>query len=262
MPFTFAHPAAAVIVRRAIRRGWLPLAPFAIGAMSPDFEYVLRLEPWARLGHTWPGIATFSLPVALAVVAWWEWQGGEAIRALAGLESSAARLLRAWPARRVTTIVAATTLGVATHIAWDGFTHWDGWAATLFPVIAERVTRAAPQFLWANVFQHTSTLVGSAVVLTWYYRQLQSRSVSSRLLSASRIKALVAIALPTLAIALWNAPRAGTITDTFQLKIIAGRFVVGAMAGLAIALVGYAFWWRSTGPRAFHEHETAPAIDR
>jgi hypothetical protein len=63
MPFTPAHAAAAWPVRRVVPA--LPLAPLAIGTFSPDFEYLLRLEPSGAFGHTPLGLLVFCLPLSL-----------------------------------------------------------------------------------------------------------------------------------------------------------------------------------------------------
>lgn len=247
MPFTFSHPAAAIVVRPAIRRGWLPLAPFVIGAMAPDFEYVARLEPWARVGHTWPGVVTFTLPVALVVLVAWVAFAGDAVRDLAGLApAGAAADARTRSPRWWIASVGALTLGIATHVAWDGFTHWDGYAARWFPILAQPVSPSVPRFFWANVLQHTSTVIGGAAVVSWYLRQLQSSPADHPLAAPWRRRALTMLGAATLGLALWNAPRAGTMTDPSPLKLAAGRFVVGGMAGLALGIVCYSWWWRAT----------------
>lgn len=237
MPFTFSHPAAAAVVWPAVRRGWLPLAPFVIGAMAPDFEYVWRLEPYALLGHTFPGVLTLTLPSAVAVLVWWEWRGRVALRQLLALPVARERRDRSWWGGAM----AALVLGVITHIGWDAFTHWDAWGATLLPVLAEPVAQGwVPGVHWANVLQHLSTLLGGVVVGRWLLRQVQQAGAVPALRAPWRLQIVGAIAVVCVAAALWNAPRTGAMTDRWRPRIVVGRAVVGGLAGLAVGLFTYA----------------------
>lgn len=215
--------------------------------MAPDFEYVVRLEPWARVGHWWPGVLTVTLPAALVVIVWWQWVGRLAIRdlfALAPLGRSDTHVSTgaSWWGKALL----AATLGTASHIVWDGFTHWDGFAAEWFPALAQPVTAAYPRFFWANVLQHGSTLAGAIVIMIWYVRERRVAGLPTAFTDRWRIRALGAVLVVALLVAWLNAPRHGTMTDPSVLKLMAGRFVVGAMAGLAVGAVAYAAWWRAT----------------
>ena len=64
MPFTPSHAAAALLLRRAFRT--LPPAALVLGTLSPDFEYLLRLAPRGRFGHSPEGLLLFCLPASLA----------------------------------------------------------------------------------------------------------------------------------------------------------------------------------------------------
>ncbi len=219
--------------------------------MAPDFEYIVRMEPWARVGHTWPGILTFTLPLAFLVLVVWRALVRDAMRDLAGLAPLGAReRARERGARWWLAATSALALGIASHVVWDGFTHWDGYAARWFPVLAQPVVPSVLRFFWANALQHTSTAVGGAVVLAWFYRQLQTSANRNPLKTSWRLHVLSMLAATGLLVALWNGPRTGTMTDPSAFKLAAGRFVVGGMAGLALGIAGYALWWRMRRPTA------------
>ena len=62
MPFTVSH-IAAVLPGRVVNR--LPLAGLAVGAMSPDLEYVVHGMTRRTIGHTPAGIVLLDLPLSL-----------------------------------------------------------------------------------------------------------------------------------------------------------------------------------------------------
>ena len=64
MPFTPAHSAAVVPLYFTFCKH-LVFSALIIGSMSPDFEYILRLTPTSRIGHTFHGLFLFCLPVGL-----------------------------------------------------------------------------------------------------------------------------------------------------------------------------------------------------
>lgn len=61
MPFTLAHVAAALPLRR-LRLVWSALI---VGTIAPDLEYFVRLAPDDGYGHTLAGSLLLSLPLAI-----------------------------------------------------------------------------------------------------------------------------------------------------------------------------------------------------
>ena len=244
MPFTFSHPAAAAILWPAVRRGRLPLAPFAIGAMAPDFEYLLRLEPYALVGHTFPGVLTLTVPAGAVVLGWWEWRGRAAVRELLAFPRERATRSAAWWG----TAALALGAGIASHVVWDAFTHWDAWGAAFIPALAEPVTTTIPGLHWAGVLQHLSTVVGGAVVARWLFRQLHDAGGFAVLRERWRLRVFAAIFALCAVLAVWNAPRTGAMTDPWPPRIVAGRAVVGALLGLAVGLGGYSAVFAALSP--------------
>src|SRR5690349_12774742 len=117
MPFTLSHPAAIAILPRTVRRH-LPLAALAIGTMTPDFEYLIRLKPLSVWSHSLAGVATFCLPVGLITWCCWEYIVRSPTREL--LILSQGRLRHPMTTRTVVRAGAAIVIGALTHLAWDG----------------------------------------------------------------------------------------------------------------------------------------------
>lgn len=200
MPFTPAHVAAVlpVVGRRA--RYVVPAA-WVVGSMSPDLVYFTPIG-WVRpLSHSLTGLLTLDPAIGLAVlVAWW------------GLVAPAFRdvLPRPWRARvpvwgppspdRWPWVVVGLFAGSLTHVAWDAFTHHDGWVVRRVPALDEPLLGAQPAY---SVLQDASGVVGMAVLVVWAWVVLQRAAPvhdATAVLSA-RERALVrvtAVALPVL----------------------------------------------------------------
>src|SRR5919109_2188779 len=70
MPFTIAHSVTAKPIH-SLSRGMLSLPGLAVGAMAPDFEYLVHLSATRTIGHTIPGLFVLCLPSALLVLLLW-----------------------------------------------------------------------------------------------------------------------------------------------------------------------------------------------
>jgi hypothetical protein len=170
VPFTLAHSAAALPFCRS------PLIPSAliIGTMAPDFEYFLRLSPSIGYGHTLTGAIVLTLPLGTLVL----WLFQISVKPLAvslmprGLQS---RLIdfpvpfRFFGGARFSIILLSLLLGIATHLAWDSFTHAHSWLTQHWSFLRELSTLPivgpVPHY---KILQHLSTLLGLAALCTWF----------------------------------------------------------------------------------------------
>jgi hypothetical protein len=176
MPVTLpAHAAAVLPFFRLSRRGVMPTA-LVVGACSPDLAYVYAVRRLGDLSHEVPGFLLFCVPMGLAVLVWLEALVLPALRLslpeVGGVQwgrfvstGGLPRTPRAW-----VLAAGALVLGAATHLLWDGFTHKGMWPAeALYPhVLVPAGSRELPL---ARVLQHTSSLVGSLVVLGYMARR-------------------------------------------------------------------------------------------
>ncbi|MFM9919761.1 DUF4184 family protein [Lacisediminihabitans sp. H27-G8] len=211
MPFTPSHIAAILPFVRS------PLAPAAlvIGSMVPDLPYFLPLGIPRGLTHSIPGVPLADLPMGIVVLVLWifvfrapigdfapDW-----VRARLRPPEGPPRLPRF---SRVAMILVSLLVGIATHLAWDSFTHPDGWVvlhvagfrAQLGPFAAYR---------WA---QYASSVGGLVIVAIWavgWVRRMPSVGTrasgtdSTRLDSRVRIAVWVTIGvvLAAVALAIW-----------------------------------------------------------
>ncbi|HYH82139.1 MAG TPA: DUF4184 family protein [Longimicrobium sp.] len=244
MPITPAHAAAAWPLHHAFRR--LPAAALVIGTMAPDLEYVLRMKPYGKFGHTPLGLFVFCLPLTLLL--WWAWR--EAIRPSLSplLPPRLHAAAEAPPPGRATDAVplamVAALIGAATHILWDGFTHDTGWAVLLFPVMLEAPARV-PGYPWFALAQYASSLVGGLITLLWIVREWRRWPADARRFAPGQRARLVRVALFILAVSL----AVGAVNASFAAQWTgrAGRAAVGTIAGLGVALTIHAMWAASRG---------------
>lgn len=248
MPFTLSHPSAALPIWPLVRCGYLPLAPFVVGAMAPDFEYLLRLEPYALVSHSALGVAVFALPVGVVALLLWRVLVEPFARDLFALPRSArggAAAQHGWVSQG-----GALLAGSVSHVTWDAFTHRDAWGPVLFPALRETALSVAGVALpWYNVLQAASSLVGGAVVLAWLWRELQRSGAGMRaLLAPWRVRRWFALGAAVVLVAVWNAPRRGIMADPSRAKVVLGRAAVGGLVGLTAGMLALAALHRASRP--------------
>jgi hypothetical protein len=160
MPFTLAHPAIVVPLARPWRDP-VVLPALVVGAMSPDFEYFVYLQPLRTIGHDLIGIPLLCVPASMVVLWLFDrWMKAPLIRLAPRplrlrLAAHSAPVLdgpRTWLVG-----AACAAAGALSHIGWDGFTHGDGWFVRLCPTLGATIGGGPP--VW-KVLQHASTVVG------------------------------------------------------------------------------------------------------
>ena len=244
MPLTPAHAAAAWPIARIAPS--LPTAALVIGTVSPDLEYLLRLAPSGRFGHTPLGIAIFSVPISLLVWAVFERFVRPALVDLLppGLRPLASPPLPLQPPRRFrrwALAAVAATLGALSHVAWDSFTHGDGWSVAGLPALTISlglpVVGPVPFY---RFLQHASTAVGTALILLWAGRAVARLPPESRRFApgqrARALRAAATLVCLSAAGGALNALRA----EGRSLQVLLGYAAVGTMVGAVLALAALA----------------------
>lgn len=200
MPFTLSHAAAALPFRR-----WrlLPSA-LVIGTFAPDFEYLLRLSPRGRFGHTLIGSFVLTLPLALLVL--WIFHAFVKLPTAMLLPEAIQRRLqdhlgefRFGGVTRFLRIIASILLGIATHLLWDSFTHSTTWPYRHWSILRKPFTLPIlGQFPLYKILQHGSTIVGIGILSFWLVRWYRTTPPSAHLrksLPAGRKAAIIAVVM-------------------------------------------------------------------
>src|SRR5450432_50674 len=235
VPFTPAHAAAAI----PFRRSRLVPSALVIGTFAPDFEYLLRLAPRGRFGHTPLGALVLTLPVALLVL-WTFHSFVEQPAAMLLPEALRRRLPNAsdkfrfgGPARFLL-IIASILVGIATHLLWDSFTHPNTWPYRHWTILRHPFTLPiAGEMPLYKILQHGSTVVGMGIVAVWvviWFRTSPPSTLLTKSLSSRRKAAVITLMTTIALIGATLRGLAGTSPGNFSFKHFAARAVVTALA--------------------------------
>ncbi len=254
MPFTLAHPAAALPLRRPLGRlGSLPA--LAAGAMVPDLPYFLPLGVTGVPSHSLSGLVWFCLPAGLAC--WFVYElilrpfGRALVPATIARRLGASARGEASSATHVACAAASVLVGAMTHVAWDAFTHGSGavvkvWAVLRVPVPV--FDGYAPQVF--TLLQHASTLVGLGLLglwgLRWYHGANDTKAPVAQMPGWFKCVMLTALILPSSAtgvLVLWSG--LGPETGAFRiLQLALGRAIGSAGSVFLATLLATALAWR------------------
>jgi len=128
MPFTLAHPAAVLPFKRFCPR-YLSFPALIAGSVSPDASYFFgRLDLGPLAHHPIKGFI-FGIPAGLAILAAFYLMRSPALKMFPQRYREIFQPLVSHPVGTPLAILLSLTIGVATHILWDNFTHYHSWMA-------------------------------------------------------------------------------------------------------------------------------------
>jgi hypothetical protein len=243
VPFTLAHGAAAL----PFRRFHLVFSGVLVGTFAPDFEYFLRLSPDDGFGHTLLGTFVLTLPLALLVL--WLFHAFVKLPTTRLLPDAIQRRLANHldefgfgGVARFALIVGSILLGIATHLAWDSFTHPNTWPYRHWSILSQPLhvpmVGAIPFY---KVFQHGSTILGIGVLAIWLVFRYRTTEPSCHLLSnpASPMRKIATGSFVVTIALVGGIIRAAAAVGIPSDHPAEKRFV-GLLVVTAIALV----WWQ------------------
>lgn len=171
MPFTLAHPAAILPLRRL---RFLQTVPLIIGSVAPDVPYFFP----SRFGRTFfpdthsvYGSFSVCLPLGMAMLLLLLFLRepltvmlGPRARyvCLQSVERFYARPLH-WPIALLSILV-----GTWTHLVWDSFTHETGWTAARVAALSAPVSVFGWDTETSHFLQYLSSVFGLAVLGVWF----------------------------------------------------------------------------------------------
>ncbi|WP_232662746.1 DUF4184 family protein [Pseudonocardia sp. TRM90224] len=240
MPFTLAHPAAVLPLRR-----WLCLPALVAGSVAPDVASYLPVP--GGLGATHTLTAAVSLDVvlgAVVLVAFVVARGPLIAVAPAGLR---ARLGGApwWVGNRglggAAVVVVSIAAGAITHVLWDMVTHARSPLVRAWPWL--RATVVGPHTVY-NVIGYVSAVGGLVIigvtVAGWYRRT----PPTARGVSPTRQRRLLVVALVLAGAA--GAAAALTAPEAWITGYdVVRHTLIGTTRGALVVLGGYALLWHA-----------------
>jgi len=228
LPVTPAHAADAWPLSRML--GPLPISGLAIGSMAPDFEYLLRLAVYSRIGHTAAGLVVFAIP--LAFIVWLVFSRVVRPSLVELLPPGLARAMRP-PVQSLALGLAAVTVGALSHIVWDGVTHRRGWTPAILPVLLTETVAGLPLY---RLLQHLSSAVGAVAIFIWVLRWVRRQPAEARRFAPGQLRRSATVVATLLAVAtLAGLVNAATRQPVRNIGDWLALFVVGAMAPDAAA---------------------------
>lgn len=238
MPFTPSHIAAVLPLRQLGVA--LPLAALAAGSVSPDVPYFIPgLMAVGQATHH--PLAVVSLDVVIGLVLWVGWRAGSG--PLHDLAPAAVRERwqpADWRTTPAWTVPVAVTLGAATHVLWDSFTHAHRVAATHLAVLSASYPNPFggewPGYQWA---QYLSGAVG-LIVLVWVgWRQPRRPAAAVRTCVPTAV-VVVVTALAAVGGAVARVLSSGAAEDGAGSAVFSG--ITGAMSAAVVTAAAFVAW--------------------
>lgn len=246
MPLTFAHPLAAIPLRRL----GLPLPALAIGAMIPDLVHFARLPVDYAFTHSVLGIVTVDLALAAVLLALWSLvlraPLTDAAPAWVRERCPAPPPLTAPRARDLLAAAAALVLGAVTHIVWDAFTHPFGAVVVRVPALQAEVG-PLPLYHWLQYGSSLLGVLGLALLAIIALGRSRPRPLPRRL----GAPAVAVIAVPLALGALTAGLLIGVGWGSWEPETLAFMLATRTSSVAAVALVATAAaWWAALGIRS------------
>lgn len=260
MPFTFAHPAAAVPLHR-LAPGKLVLSALVIGSMTPDFHYFLPFDILRGDSHSLPALLWFCLPLGMALYLLFHLLLKAPLAALlpdAWRAQLPAQAMLRLPRATGLAIVVSLLLGAATHIVWDGFTHGTGFGVQALPLLSISLFAVGEYHVTAyKLLQHGSTVLGLGLLAWWSHawhrrapRQAQAMPASFSFRQRCAILGAF-VAVPGFVGLLVAISEARHAYMPYPLKDFVSDVVITGISTCHLLLMAYAVLWhinRRTSP--------------
>lgn len=254
MPFTLAHPAAAVPLRRLLGRHGV-LSALVIGSVAPDLWYFLPLGLRRADTHSVDALFWFCLPAGLLIYVTFHALLKRPLLALfpAPLSmrlAAAGSLDSLLPRASWTAVTASLAAGALTHLAWDAFTHDDGLATRLLPALGIKLASIGRYEVYGySLLQHGSTLLGMALLASWIRRWFEN-PMSQRIAPQTPLHPHARwLVLGVWAMAAFLGATYAMLTVTHAgeglsaARALAKSAAGSAGAGLGAALIAYGILW-------------------
>jgi hypothetical protein len=254
VPFTFAHPAAAVPLLRPLGR-FGSLSALCIGSIAPDLAFIVPINLERAQTHGLAALFLFCLPAGVLV--YWLFHALLKAPLIALMPDGIAGRIGAAGRETWSAVLVSLLCGAMTHLLWDAFTHPGTAFVNALPVLQTELANIGGYRVYAfKVLQHGSSVLGLFLLGFWFANWLRrtpvrdtprERSLSHR----QRIGALAALAGVPLLIGLYAGwRRQALITNMVDLQEFTIGFIFTALPVAALVLTGFSVLWQVLHARA------------
>jgi hypothetical protein len=251
VPVTLAHPAAVLPLRGL----GLPLSAMVIGSMVPDLPVLARTWTFYDFTHSPLGIIAVDLAVTVALLAFWDRWGRDAL-----VDTTPALVRDRLPRRvrigRSAWLLAplAAVLGSVTHVVWDAFTHPGRWGVRQIAWLQE-THGPLPGQQWAQFASGIVGLLVTTLAIVLHVHRSRGGTPRSRRLPTATLPAGFAVAT---AVSL----AAGLVTLDAGGHAAASDAAVAGILALAALVLLVALAWRLAGEASAGEAAAGEVSDR
>lgn len=264
MPFTFAHPAAAVPLLSHLGRFGV-LSALIIGSVAPDLSYFLPWPVPRSESHSLFGLLWFCLPIGLiSYVVFRILLKGPLLallptRVLCRLGVHTLRF-QSLPPVSWAAVIASLFCGAITHLVWDAFTHNHAPGVTAFPVLQSHLFSIGTYHVYAyKLLQHGSTVAGLALLSLWSWQWVANApacdvTLPVALSTAQRRCVIIAMACVSVVVGTCAGIQSlESRSGMAALQAFVGQAIFSGLPALALAVVLYSACWHCWKFRAKNE---------
>lgn len=231
MPFTFSHP-AIVLPFTFLPRKWFSLTGLVIGSLTPDFEYFIRMKVESIYSHTISGLFWFDLPLGILLAFLFH----NVVRNclydnLPIILNSRLSIFKEFNWTKYfrenwITVIVSITIGAASHLFWDSFTHHNGYFVGVIPELKNSINICNKQIFIFKILQHTSSLIGAIIISYSLFKLPKGRLSKTNI----RIEYWIILTILILTIMIIK------FISSESTKLI-GNFIVSSICAIIIALI-------------------------
>jgi hypothetical protein len=186
MPFTLSHP-AIILPFAYVPRRFISMTGLIVGSMMPDFESLVWMKADKAFSHTWWGILWFCLPVGLILCFLYH----NLVRDLfishmpKPLQLKLIRFQNyPWNEKFASNwfiILLSLALGAASHLFWDGFSHFNSFFSDSVPGVNQNVQIGDQDLELPFLIQYINSIVGLLIIAFALWRLPKARGVRIRI---------------------------------------------------------------------------------
>jgi len=247
------------------------MSALVAGCFAPDLARFVFLRPHSYFGHTLSGVFLLDLPAS--ILALWLFHAYAKQPLLMFLPDAARQRLRGgsrafsfWPPARLMSIVLSILIGIATHLAWDSFTHKDTWPYRHWEFLrSDAQLPAIGSMAMTKVMEYGNSVLGVAILAVWlwhWYRTTEPFGPPAAYPMNAAQRRTTLVALPAIAMVggILRALYAGGIPKTMRTVMhFSANVAITAIAFFSLGLLVCGVWIKRRAHREAASAGSRPA---